>query len=152
MPYLYSVVPENRLAHIRMRDTVHGHEIAEAWRDVVTDPAWQVGFGTLWDVTEITLILDMADVEQFAEAAPELSSRRGPGRTAVVVDHPDVHLSALLLCLKSQGKGKRSFRIFDRMEDAVQWLALEATAEDGDTVCTGSQWTYVGGELMRVPA
>lgn len=127
MPYAFTISPDQHLARVRLIGAVEGREITAAWHAVVSAPAWEQGFASLWDATGIHLHILLDDVEAFSAGADEHARLRGPGRTAIVTSDVSVHINALLLCLKSKGGHEREFRIFQCVAEAEAWLA-EATA------------------------
>lgn len=124
MPHTTVVCLKARSARVQLYGTVALPEIVEVCREVFLHPAWQHGFSMLWDAQDLrALSLLPEDVESFAEVAGGLTDLRGPGRTAVVTEDPTVHMSALLLSLKSKRGEERDFEVFGRLEAAEAWLA-----------------------------
>lgn len=163
MAYSYSIAPDERLARIQLSGTVDGNEIITAWHQVVSDPAWESGFSSLWDASETSrLLLLPGDIDAFAASAEKATTLRGPGHTAVVATDISVHINAFLLCLRSKGGDEREFRVFERVGDAEAWIiASRSTADDkapGDgpagsaAEAPSAQWEKRGGHLVRVAA
>src|SRR5688572_15237514 len=85
MGYSVHVLPEHRLAVVRLTDEVDGPEILRAMRALFLDRRWRPGCRVLWDARAVR-VLDLLPehLPTFAETSAELADRTGPGRSAVL--------------------------------------------------------------------
>ena len=126
MAYTYRISDDDRLAHLTFTGTVNGPDLVHALTDLYADPAWQAGYNTIWDFRAISqLLLEEGDFKLLVGLDFEFMHLAGNGCDAIVVARDlDRFMGKLFLYLARNAP--RRTALFDRMEDARQWLGLPA--------------------------
>ena len=89
MVFPYSLDNARRVAIVTFSGTVRGHDIADTMDMLYRDPAWQYGFDTLWDGTNVTeLLFEKDDLPGFVALQQRYVTVSGPGRDIVVAIRP----------------------------------------------------------------
>src|SRR5688572_16221773 len=129
MGYSVHVLPEHRLAVVRLTDEVDGPEILRAMRALFLDRRWRPGCRVLWDARAVR-VLDLLPehLPTFAETSAELADRTGPGRSAVLGRGLHDEITVRLLDLRRRGHPDRELRAFSTWRDAAAWLEVPEAA------------------------
>jgi hypothetical protein len=123
MTYQYSIDPTQRLATIRLSDTVTGDEFIQAVTDMLGDERWQPGFNSMWDGRYVTALnLEPERAREFIKRMGAVRDRRGAGKTAVVVARELDYAMARFFSLAIKVTA-RQINVFRTVEDAQRWLS-----------------------------
>lgn len=116
-------IEEHELAVGTLSGRVDGNELITAIRSLLFSDIWEPGFSILWDGRRIReLVVTPEDVGALADLTGALATRRGTGRTAVVIIRDIDLMIAELLQHTLEITG--SYRTFANIDDAASWLEV----------------------------
>ena len=125
MGFSVRVLPEHRLAVVRLGDYVEGFGLVRALEALYRTPGFRPGFSTVWDARDIR-VLDLlpAHIAMVEAALARIPSRFGTGRTAVVGRGETDDITARLLTLRYRKARRPRVRIATGAADAAAWLGV----------------------------
>jgi hypothetical protein len=129
MGYTVRVLPEHRLALLRLHGEADAGDILGGMARLVGDPAWEPPFDAVWDCRAVTALdLQPRDLSDIAGLLRTVSERRGTGRRAVIVrNEMEADLAHLLSRMAGRDK-EREMRTFRQAGEAAYWLGVPVGA------------------------
>ncbi len=115
------------MGRVICRDTFTVEGFAAALAAILAHVDFRSGMPCLWDSRDTTNIGDLSgsDIRQIGVIMAANASRRGSGKTAVVVSGDLGFGMARMYELVTEGDRANTFRVFRDMEQARTWLGVE---------------------------
>lgn len=122
----YCIDGENQLGVVTIRGRVTGQDVSQVLNTLFSDPAWQPTHNSLWDGRRIQqLDLQPDHVADLLKQAEALRLRRGPGKTAIVVERDLDYALARFFSLAIKHP-TRPMQVFRSLAAAQEWLGVPA--------------------------
>lgn len=152
MGYSVRVLPEHRLAVVRLSGYVEGFELIRALDALYRAPGLEPGYRTAWDARRVH-VLDLLPlhVASLSEATERVDPRLGVGRTAVLGRGERDEVTLRLLTLRYRRTRQRRVRAFTRVDEAAAWLHVPADALEGPPEAHGEPGAVTGEAIPEAP-
>ncbi len=119
---------KKKLLLTTLKGDITGQQLMEAYSRIYMQPAFDETFHQLWDCRLVkSLTIEMEEVSGFVQLADTFCPKEGPeiGRMVVVATNEDVINLAKTL-IESIGPRMREKNVVGTMEEALEWLGIEA--------------------------
>ena len=126
MPIFYHIDKARKLVMTSASGVLNRDDVNDHFQKLRNDPDFRPNFSELGDYTHLKRIeLTAEDIREFART--DIFSSRS--RRAIVVGDDSTAVLAEMFALLRQVAGERGIRVFRKLEDGIDWIVPNATAE-----------------------